>query len=773
MSQSDLNKSQEKSTPPRKVCLSCAKEYPNDVLICPDDDTLLTPILNDNFIGTTLADKYQILEKLGAGGMGLVYKAKHLFMKRNVAIKLMLPQYASSATALKRFRQEAQAASHLNHPNILTVYDFGVTPDGLPYLVMDLLEGTNLSAELEAYGHLPVGRSLNIFIQTCSALQHAHSKDVVHRDLKPGNIMLVEYEGEHDVVKIVDFGMAKILSAMDGEKEELTKTGEVFGSPMYMSPEQCMGKDLDARSDIYSLGCVMYRTLTGVPAVIGQTAMECFNKHATQMPLSFADVAPDLHLPQSLETIIFKALAKEPDERYASMSDLKDALLTEIVSSQDISATLPAGTIRAYTLDLHKSQDRQEALAQTGGTRHDTSLTMRVVNNPPAEASGPNAISTGNTINMPGANPNVTESQYVPSPVVQRKGMLWAGIIGGVLIATAAGLSLMQPRAAQKDAQETTQPAAADAQRSYEDLIKIGQQAYLHGDYKSARTKFNDALIKAKDKGDYEQGVPEATLWLGKVALEVENFDEAEEKYQDVVQMSENGKRFSSAVSSEALNDLGELYLAKRQFAQSKTFFDKALSIRQKYTGPAHAKVAETLAGLGNLALSQGSFKKANDLLKQAADIADSKSNNGLDDIDKAKIYNALGQTYQYNGQIDKARQYYMRALSIREKNLNPENPAIADTLTCLGTLEFRTRNTAKSQEYLDRALDIQLKSLGDDNASVANTKFCLAVLCQQTRRKDQAIKYCEDAYKIRLKAFGPNDPQTQDTKTFLAQLKK
>lgn len=311
-----------KSLPPRKVCLSCNKEYPPEMIICPDDDTLLTPLLVDTLIGTTLADKYQILEKLGSGGMGLVYKAKHLLMKRLVAIKLMLPQFAASATALKRFRQEAQAASHLNHPNILKVYDFGVTPQGLPYLVMDLLEGTNLSAELTKHNYLPLERALKIFVQTCAALYHAHQKGVIHRDLKPGNIMLVDYDGQSDVVQIVDFGMAKILSEMDGENEELTKTGEVFGSPMYMSPEQCMGQKLDHRSDIYSMGCVLYEYAAGRPPFDGESFIQIIFAHINQEAAPFATDA----VTRVLQSIIMKAIEKSPNDRFSDMDELKDQL---------------------------------------------------------------------------------------------------------------------------------------------------------------------------------------------------------------------------------------------------------------------------------------------------------------------------------------------------------------------------------------------------------------------------------------------------------------
>jgi serine/threonine protein kinase/Tfp pilus assembly protein PilF len=760
------------------------------MVLCPDDDTLLTPLISDNFLGTTLADKYQILEKLGTGGMGLVYKAKHLFMKRNVAIKLMLPQYASSATALKRFRQEAQAASHLNHPNILKVYDFGVTPNGLPYLVMDLLEGTNLSAELENEGHLPLARAINIFIQTCSALQHAHGKGVIHRDLKPGNIMLVEYEGERDLVQIVDFGMAKIITTLDGEKEELTKTGEVFGSPMYMSPEQCMGKELDPRSDIYSLGCVMYRTISGVPAVIGSTAMECFNKHANLPALPFSEVAPELNIPPSLEAIIFKAIAKDLGDRYQTMNEMKDALLKEIVGSQDISASLPAGTIRAYTVDLNRSIRQFEGTipdaGSLSGAQDDTSDPIAVSKNHHLDTGNrPPAVTTAvneNTVLVdrkqtgargqepPFANKAEVKSEAFSqdtSPVAIRKKILaWsvAVILMTGLIYTLGTLS--------KKGEGPSQTNGTDAneKKSYEELIKTGQSAFNHGDYKQAGIKFDLALNMAKDKGEYDNNVPEAQLWLGKAYLENQNYTEAEENLNKVVELSEHGNRLNSPIASEALNDLGNLHLAKRQFKQCKNFYDKALSIRKTYKGQAYAEVAETLAGLGNLALAQGDFKKANDLLKQAVTIADTTK--GLEETDIAKIYNGLAQTYQYDGKLTNASEYYSKALAIRQKNLNPEHPDIADTLTCLGTLEFRKRNLSKSRDYLQKALYIQEKSLPADDTRIANTKFCLGVLFQQMRKPQEAIGLIEASYEIRKKQLGDADPQTQDTLALLKQLK-
>ncbi|MDQ5935440.1 MAG: Non-specific serine/threonine protein kinase [Cyanobacteriota bacterium erpe_2018_sw_21hr_WHONDRS-SW48-000092_B_bin.40] len=746
------------------------------MIICPDDDTLLTPLLVDTLIGTTLADKYQILEKLGSGGMGLVYKAKHLLMKRLVAIKLMLPQFAASATALKRFRQEAQAASHLNHPNILKVYDFGVTPQGLPYLVMDLLEGTNLSAELTKHNYLPLERALKIFVQTCAALYHAHQKGVIHRDLKPGNIMLVDYDGQSDVVQIVDFGMAKILSEMDGENEELTKTGEVFGSPMYMSPEQCMGRELDGRSDIYSLGCVMYRTLTGRPAVAGASAMECFNKHATALPAPFAEVAPELMLPPSLEAIIFKAMAKEVHERQDSMAQLREELLAEL-GQAELSGSMPANSESPQQLSTSQSGSSSASISSSSSASTAAVVSASNTSNSKAE-TGENShtqITNTGAVRLPARQSRVLEnsmSQMQPSPKAARKGMIWASIAGVVIIASA--IVLMPKGTTSKDGSKDPDqsPGQADpvsASEDYSQLIKQGQSSFDHGDYTEALKKFKIALEKARSSGDYDR-VAEVRMALGRTYVEIQDLDDGQKEFQEILKIRESEKKLTALDATESMNELGKIYRAKGQFSQAQKLFNRALAIRQNYTGPDHAAVAETLADLGNLALEQKQFKKATELLAQAEKVA--SSTQGLADLNQANIFSAIGQAYQMQGQFDKATVYYEKALAIREKSLNPDNPAIADTLTYLGTLAFVKRDFAKADSYLHRALDIQEKTLSKDDPSIATTEFCLGVLYQQTKKYDKAEPLLADSLRIRTKALGANDPSTQQTKQLHDQVK-
>lgn len=337
----------------KKACIVCHKEFAGDVATCPDDGVTLTvlDIPRDPMVGTLFCDRFQITEVLGGGGMGMVYRAKHLMMQRSVAIKILHTKMVGNADALKRFKVEAQAASNFSHPNILNVHDFGVSNQGQPYMVMDFLEGINLTALLDSEKRVAVPRAINMFLQMSSALAHAHSKDIIHRDVKPSNIMLVEFEGRRDFVKLVDFGIAKVLNPTIPEAENLTRTGEVFGSPLYMSPEQCKGMKLDARADIYSLGAVMYRVVTGRPIFDSTDPLETMFRQVSEMPPAFAKACPDLEVPAKLEAVIFKCLEKERDNRYQSMNDLREDL--EIAAAESRTA-LKVSTINTLPLEAER-----------------------------------------------------------------------------------------------------------------------------------------------------------------------------------------------------------------------------------------------------------------------------------------------------------------------------------------------------------------------------------------------------------------------------------
>ncbi len=312
----------------RKICMACSREFQGSTGTCPHDGNLLVALPQDQYVGRKIGDKYHVLSVIGTGGMGVVYLARHETMKCNVAIKMLRAQFASDQISVKRFTQEAIACRRLNHPNVITTYDHGFTPQGQPFIVMDCLQGVSLADEIKRLKHISVERVLHIFEQACDALDHAHKQGIIHRDLKPGNLMLTTYNEESDFVKVVDFGVAKILNS--DEAQTLTQQGEVCGSPVYMSPEQCQGHPLDRRADIYSMGVVLYEALVGKVPFMGKSMVDTMAKHLNESPPPFKTVLPDVFIPERLEQTVMKALSKKPENRQQSMAALKHELMLSV-----------------------------------------------------------------------------------------------------------------------------------------------------------------------------------------------------------------------------------------------------------------------------------------------------------------------------------------------------------------------------------------------------------------------------------------------------------
>jgi len=291
--------------------------------------------VKDPYIGVMLNDRYKIMKKLGAGGMGAVYLAEHVMIERRVAVKILSQDFASKPDLVQRFIQEARAAARIGHENIVEVHDFGETASGSVFFTMEFLEGQDLAQIIQSTGPLPVPRIRLIMGQLCRALAAAHAKGIVHRDLKPENIYLVEKEGKSDFVKILDFGIAKMTTMEAGNStsggsggNRLTQSGMIFGTAEYMSPEQARGETPDHRVDIYALGCILYEMLTGKVPFHAETYMGTLTKHM------FEAAEPpsrrNRSVPADLEAICLRAMDKDRNRRFQSMTEFVQAIDGEL-----------------------------------------------------------------------------------------------------------------------------------------------------------------------------------------------------------------------------------------------------------------------------------------------------------------------------------------------------------------------------------------------------------------------------------------------------------
>jgi TPR repeat protein/tRNA A-37 threonylcarbamoyl transferase component Bud32 len=279
------------------------------------------PDLPEAFAGLVLADRYEITSLLGQGQGGMVFKARHRQLDRMVAVKLFSPEALSDKTAFMRFEREAHSVGRLNHPNIVTVFDLGRWKNERPFLVMDYIEGLDLQDITGKEGRMHPARVWRIGTQVCSALFHAHKRSVIHRDLKPRNIMVLDAEDLEDFVKLVDFGIAK---QSDQISEGLTMEGYVMGTPQYMSPEQCIGTSIDLRTDIYSLCSVLFKMITGTNPIGGSSLPEIMNNQIHQKPMSFEEATRgQVAVPPDVQRVIYKGLAKNPADRQQSMAQLR------------------------------------------------------------------------------------------------------------------------------------------------------------------------------------------------------------------------------------------------------------------------------------------------------------------------------------------------------------------------------------------------------------------------------------------------------------------
>jgi serine/threonine protein kinase len=311
-----------------KVCPTCGKEYPASERFCPSDGTPLRSRDDaEDLIGSVLAERYHILRKLGQGGMGQVYLAEHVRMRRMSAVKVMHPGMVNDTDAISRFNREAANACQILHTNVAAIYDFGETSDGMLYLAMEYIEGEPLTALLRAHGALPPLRAADITRQIADGLGAAHVLGIVHRDLKPDNILVGRSHDGLDRIKVVDFGISR---GTQQEGQTVTRTGQVIGTPDFMSPEQLAGDRVDLRSDVYSLGIVTFNMLTGAFPFPSDSVQTSMIMRLTDKPKRLRDMRPDLSWSAEVESVMDRALARDAGLRFQTAIAFSEALTVAI-----------------------------------------------------------------------------------------------------------------------------------------------------------------------------------------------------------------------------------------------------------------------------------------------------------------------------------------------------------------------------------------------------------------------------------------------------------
>jgi serine/threonine protein kinase len=431
-----------------KYCPACHKTYPSDYYVCPADQTGLQSA-HELQPGMIIRNKYEILGRLGIGGMGVVYRGRHLTFNEVCAIKIVNDAIAGDANFLQRFQTEAVVTRKLRHPNAVRVDDFDYTDDGRPFIVMELVEGKNIGEILHEEGPLRVPRAVRVATQAARALGVAHKLGIVHRDIKPGNIILATDEQGQETAKVLDFGIAKLLEAAGDAKPGMTMTGMMVGTPLYMSPEQFMGKkagdDIDGRTDIYSLGVVLYQMVTARLPFEGDTIYSLMMQHMEGNPRPPHELVPELNIPASLSRVILKAIDKSRDKRFQTAEEFIAGLDQ---AESDQSANMPMASAVVETPNAQPSNDEAEKkqitnVAPAGALQVGTSQTQtsQVAPSPPKSQTSETA-----KVTTPAPSAAVPVASPLPVEPPMAGSIATAPAPDSILVKSAAQHVLLQPR---------------------------------------------------------------------------------------------------------------------------------------------------------------------------------------------------------------------------------------------------------------------------------------------------------------------------------------
>ncbi len=571
-------------------CPQCGRLYDSDVSACPEDGAVLradptvaADIPIDPLVGRTFDDKYRLDARLGEGGMGTVYRATHLLIERPVAVKVLSPRMVTDEAARERFRREARAAGRLQHSNAVAVTDFGETRDGLVYIVMELLEGRPLRELLARESPLDPARAVSLMLQAAAAVAAAHDAGVIHRDLKPGNIFVVQRPNAPHIVKVLDFGIAKLgTDTTDGGEEgnpvnTLTGTGVMIGTPRYMSPEQCDGAQLTPASDVYSLGVILYEMLTGQTPFTGATPLALALKHSSEPPRPPREHVPAI--PPALAELVLRTLAKSSLERPQDAGEFRRELYAvaerlglehsagfsapTIESLRDAGTETPSGRL---VIDIERLRSNR-ATAQTSEAVIETAEgdVMNTGGRPAAQTPSSASAAAGSSSSASSSTPSPAAAPSSTSPAARTRlapGGDWKAwltqppvlvvliclavlLVAGTFTLLRSSRRAVVPGAAQGDeaedmvGRELTSSEQAPRGRSFAQP-RNASEFYQNGGYYLSVGSYDAAVRDLRRAVELQPEFPEAHNRLGRALLRKGQYGDAAEAFRAAVQQRGN-----------------------------------------------------------------------------------------------------------------------------------------------------------------------------------------------------------------------------------------
>ena len=699
-------------------------------------------------VGDIFDDKYEILEILGSGGNGTVYKALQLDCQRIVALKILHLQTASDEEYRARFLREAKSLSAISHPNIITVYHMGLSAANLPYLAMELVEGKSLRAVMNETTPLPLRLALEITHEAALAMAHVHSKNIVHRDLKPENILILQ-KPEPNTVKILDFGLAHVDETIE---QKLTRTGQLIGTSQYMSPEQCMGKAIDFRSDIYSLTSCLYEMIAGKPAFESDNAIGMMYKQIKEAVPPLDKQRLKLANVSQLNAFIARGMAKYKEQRFSSMTEMGlqiEQILSEIPGNAEETDSshqlLPIGfTIGIVVLSL-------AAIAFAAALQQRTTKAPALSTIPAAPVVSGIPAEAGLKL----------EKEYQRHKRLLFRAEMSSGkesLAVALEIDELARLLLYSGKA--KDALNIMQSSLSIKKRLLDaDALALGRSYSIIANCYAAENNWSEAgiakkheieiLIKHKDSSEatLRESYSQLAWFLSKQGKQAEA-----EIYGK--QMVERSERTDDKVQfANRLWQLADIYNGMSQPAKARQFYQRALELKTKYLPLDNHDLGINCFHYGQFEVDNNQPEQGLKLMERSWIILQKHKV----DADTCSLATVLGNTYAMVGNTTKAEEYFQRSLSMQEKIGWTQLPSYLWTLDLLGDLYAKIARNAEAESIFKKSIQERLKQGNADPLDICNAYVRLGSCYEAQGKSDRARqeytsaeKYCQLSLKTK-----------------------